>query len=79
MRCSAASRVRARNEVNYLEELHSGDFILNLRSRTLKKRGQPVELTQVEFQIMEYFFHQSRQGTQPDGYPDPGMGRGIFR
>ena len=48
--------VRARNEVNYLEELHSGDFILNLRSRTLKKRGQPVELTQVEFQIMEYFF-----------------------
>ena len=27
--------VRARNEVNYLEELHSGDFILNLRSRTL--------------------------------------------
>ena len=48
--------VRARTEVNYLEELHSGDFILNLRSRTLKKRGQPVELTQVEFQIMEYFF-----------------------
>lgn len=48
--------VQARNEVNYLEELHSGDFILNLRSRTLKKRGQPVELTQVEFQIMEYFF-----------------------
>ena len=48
--------VRARNEVNYLEDLHSGDFILNLRSRTLKKRGQPVELTQVEFQIMEYFF-----------------------
>lgn len=48
--------VRARNEVNYLEELHSGDFILNLRSCTLKKRGQPVELTQVEFQIMEYFF-----------------------
>ena len=48
--------VRARNEVNYLEELHSGDFILNLRSRTLKKRGQPVELTQVEFKIMEYFF-----------------------
>ena len=48
--------VRARNEVNYLEELHSGDFILNQRSRTLKKRVQPVELTQVEFQIMEYFF-----------------------
>ncbi len=47
---------RSRDEVNYLEEIVSGDFVLNLRSRTLKKNGQPVELTQVEFQIMEYFF-----------------------
>lgn len=48
--------VRSRNEVNYLEKIESGAFVLNLRSRTLKKDGQPVELTQVEFQIMEYFF-----------------------
>lgn len=48
--------VRSRDEVNYLEEIVSGDFVLNLRNRTLKKRGQPVDLTQVEFQIMEYFF-----------------------
>ena len=48
--------VRSRDEINYLEEIVSGDFVLNLRSRTLKKRGQPVDLTQVEFQIMEYFF-----------------------
>ncbi len=48
--------VRSREEVSYLEEIVSGDFVLNLRSRTLKKRGQPVELTQVEFQIMEFFF-----------------------
>ena len=48
--------VRSREEVSYLEEIVSGDFVLNLRSRTLKKRGEPVELTQVEFQIMEYFF-----------------------
>ena len=47
---------RSRDEVSYLEEMTSGDFVLNLRSRTLKKRGQLVELTQVEFQIMEYFF-----------------------
>ena len=47
---------RSRAEVSYLEEMTSGDFVLNLRSRTLKKRGQLVELTQVEFQIMEYFF-----------------------
>lgn len=47
---------RSKNEVNYLEKMVSGDFILNLRNRTLKKHGQPIELTQVEFQIMEYFF-----------------------
>lgn len=38
------------------EEIRSGGFVLNLRNRTLLKNGQPVELTQVEFQIMEYFF-----------------------
>jgi two-component system response regulator RegX3 len=36
-------------------ELVSGDFVLNLKSRTLKKGGVPVELTQVEYQIMKYF------------------------
>ncbi len=48
--------IRSRDGVNYLEEITSGDFVLNLRNRTLKKGGAPVELTQVEFQIMEYFF-----------------------
>jgi len=41
--------------VNYLEEVGCGDFVLNLRSRTLKRAGQPIEMTQVEFQIMEFF------------------------
>ena len=30
--------------------------MLNLRNRALKKKGRMIELTQVEFQIMEYFF-----------------------
>ena len=34
-----------------------GDFTLDSRSRTLTKGGRPIELTQVEFQIMEYFFN----------------------
>ncbi len=38
------------------DELQSGDFVLNLRSRSLRRKGQPIDLTQVEFQIMEYFF-----------------------
>lgn len=45
-----------RSESKFKEELQSGDFILNIRNRTLLKRGVLVELTQVEFQIMEYFF-----------------------
>lgn len=37
------------------EIISSGKFALNMRTRTLRKDGEPVELTQVEFQIMEYF------------------------
>lgn len=33
----------------------SGEFTLNMRTRSLMKKDIPVELTQVEFQIMEYF------------------------
>ncbi len=33
-----------------------GEFRLNLRSRSLTKSGRFIELTQVEFQLMEYFF-----------------------
>ena len=43
-------------ENNFKEELKSGIFTLNLRNRTLTKSGKVIELTQVEFQIMEYFF-----------------------
>lgn len=33
-----------------------GEFVLNLRDHTLTKNGVNIELTQVEFQIVEYFF-----------------------
>lgn len=33
-----------------------GEFELDTRSRSLTKSGVPIELTQVEFQIMEYLF-----------------------
>ncbi len=32
------------------------EFELSLRNRTLTKNNEPIELTQVEFQIIEYFF-----------------------
>lgn len=42
------------------DELVLGEFVLNVRRRTLTKSGKNIELTQVEFQIIEYFF------TNPD-------------
>lgn len=38
------------------ETIELGEFKLNLRSRSLTKNGRYIELTQVEFQMMEYFF-----------------------
>ena len=38
------------------DEIKLGDFVLNTRRHTLTKRGKNIELTQVEFQIVEYFF-----------------------
>lgn len=34
----------------------SGPFTINLRSRTVYKNEKQIDLTQVEYQIMEYFF-----------------------
>ena len=34
-----------------------GEFTLNLRKRTLLKNSTDIELTQVEFQMIEYFFN----------------------
>lgn len=42
------------------DEITLGNFTLNLRRRTLTKSGRNIELTQVEFQIVEMFF------TSPD-------------
>lgn len=55
-------RVTLTNEaVKNVNEIESSavtlnEFILDLRSHTLTKNGEPIDLTQVEFQIMEYFF-----------------------
>lgn len=43
----------------FANELVSGAFTLDLRRRMLHKSGKYIELTQVEFQIMEYFFTHS--------------------
>ncbi len=42
------------------DDITLGEFTLNLRRRTLVKNGVNIELTQVEFQMIEFFF------TNPD-------------
>lgn len=42
-----------------LDVITLDEFELNLRNRTLSKAGKLIELTQVEFQIIEYFFKNS--------------------
>ena len=42
------------------DEIHLGEFTLNMRRRTLHKGERNIELTQVEFQIIAYFL------THPD-------------
>ncbi len=39
------------------DDITLGEFTLNLRKRTLLKNGKNIELTQVEFQMIEYFFN----------------------
>ena len=50
----------AKQPVSSPDDITLGDFSLNLRKRTLLKAGVNIELTQVEFQMIEYFF------TNPD-------------
>ena len=50
--CRRVNRATA-EETGHLE---SGEFVLDESSRTFSKNGKPIDLTQVEFQIMELFF-----------------------
>lgn len=48
-------RLENDREVKQPDDIIAGEFVLNLKSRTLSKKGFPVDLTQVEYQIMKYF------------------------
>ena len=43
-------------QANTSTVIELGEFVLNLRQRSLTKNGRYIELTQVEFQLVEYFF-----------------------
>ena len=48
------------------DQLVSGPFVLDEKSRVLYKSGKPIDLTQVEFQIMELFLRAPRQVFSAD-------------
>ncbi|MGI5896223.1 MAG: response regulator transcription factor [Oscillospiraceae bacterium] len=42
------------------ETVQSGPFVLNRKSRLLTKNGDPVDLTQVEYQIVDFFLRNQK-------------------
>lgn len=42
------------------ETVQSGPFVLNRKSRLLTKNGAPVDLTQVEYQIVDFFLRNQK-------------------
>lgn len=48
-------RVTMSSPIMPVNEIVSGPFVLNKRSRTITKNGEMIDLTQVEYQIMELF------------------------
>ncbi|MDY4167159.1 MAG: response regulator transcription factor [Fournierella sp.] len=54
--CRRVNRGAAETPVPDETRMVSGQFILDQKSRVLYKAGKPIDLTQVEFQIMELFF-----------------------
>jgi DNA-binding response OmpR family regulator len=53
----SVSELLARVDESAPTTLVSGEFVLDENRRVLLKAGRQIELTQVEFQIMELFFH----------------------
>ena len=59
-------------------ELKSGPFVLNMKSRTVSKNGRVLELTQVEYQILEYFFNNPNTALERQDILNKVWGEGYF-
>ncbi|MCR2025594.1 response regulator transcription factor [Anaerotruncus colihominis] len=59
-------------------ELKSGPFMLNMKSRTVSKNGRVLELTQVEYQILEYFFNNPNTALGRQDILNKVWGEGYF-
>ncbi|MBQ6569691.1 MAG: response regulator transcription factor [Clostridia bacterium] len=70
--------VGSAGEPSYGKEITSGDFTLNLHNRTLTRNNELIELTQVEFQIMEYFFTNPGMALSRTNILNKVWGEGYF-
>ena len=61
-----------------LDVITLDEFELNLRNRTLSKAGKLIELTQVEFQIMELFFRNPGTAMVREKILEGVWGKGYF-
>lgn len=60
------------------DTIELGEFTLNLRQRTLSKNGEYIELTQVEFQFIEYFFSKPGEALSRTDILNKVWGTGYF-
>lgn len=60
------------------ERLVSGSFMLDQKSRMLYKAGQSIDLTQVEFQIMELFFRNPGTALVREKILEGVWGKGYY-
>ena len=58
--------------------IESGPFTLNLKSRTVTKNGKLIDLTQVEYQIMEYFLNNQNTALDRASILNHIWGDGYF-
>lgn len=59
-------------------EIVSGPFVLNTKSRAVSKHGESLELTQVEYQILEYFFNNPNTALGRQDILNKVWGEGYF-
>ena len=60
------------------DQLVSGSFVLDEKSRMLYKAGRPIDLTQVEFQIMELFFRSPGTALVREKILEGVWGKGYY-
>jgi len=61
-----------------IKDIVSGPFVLNQKSRTITKNGEPIDLTQVEYQIMEYFLGNQNTALDRTSILNHIWGEGYF-